>query len=45
MFIRLEPTPTAQNDLKTNFKKVNIQKSKHLSQNTSLINMQSNNKK
>ena len=22
MFIRLEPTPTAQNDLKTNFKKV-----------------------
>ena len=34
-----------QNDLKTNLKKINIQKSKHLSQNTSLINMQSNNKK
>ena len=43
MFIRLEPTP--ENDLKTNLKKKNIQKSKHLSQNTSLINMQSNNKK
>ena len=34
-----------QNALKTNFKKLNVQKSKYLSQTTSLINTKSNSKK
>ena len=42
---RLSDWHLLQNDLKTNFKKLNVQKSKHLSQTTSLIKIQSNNKK